>query len=102
MSINLDDLSREELETLKKDVEKALASVDTRRKAEARAAAEKAARDHGFSLDEILKGEKSRTKSPAKYRDPVDPRNTWTGRGRQPGWIKEGLGQGKSLEDFLI
>jgi DNA-binding protein H-NS len=27
---------------------------------------------------------------------------TWSGRGRQPGWIKEALAKGKGLDDFLI
>ncbi|SHJ24489.1 DNA-binding protein H-NS [Palleronia salina] len=102
MAIDLEKMSREELESLKKDIDKALASLETRRKAEARAAAEKAAREHGFSLDDIVKAEKKGSKSPPKYRNPEDPRATWTGRGRQPAWIKDALAQGKSLDDFLI
>ncbi|WOI56915.1 H-NS histone family protein [Palleronia sp. LCG004] len=103
MDFDLDNMSREELEQLKKETEKALNTIDDRRRAEARAAAEKAARDHGFSLDDVMAMQKkSAGKSPAKYRNPEDPRMTWTGRGRQPGWIKEALDQGKSLEDFKI
>ncbi|MBJ3763938.1 H-NS histone family protein [Maribius pontilimi] len=102
MTKDLEKMSREELESLKKDIDKALASLEIRRRSEARAAAEKAARDHGFSLEEVLKGEKKGSKSPPKYRNPDDPRKTWTGRGRQPAWIKDALASGKSLEDFLI
>jgi DNA-binding protein H-NS len=36
-----------------------------------------------------------------KYRDPVSGK-TWTGKGKAPGWIHEGLKQGKSKDDFLI
>lgn len=40
--------------------------------------------------------------STPKYRDPAKPENTWAGRGKQPGWLKEKLEAGASLEDFLI
>lgn len=36
-----------------------------------------------------------------KYREEATGR-TWTGFGRKPQWISEGLAAGKSLEDFLI
>lgn len=40
--------------------------------------------------------------STPKYRDPEKPECTWAGRGKQPGWLKEKLEAGASLEDFLI
>ncbi len=40
--------------------------------------------------------------SKPKYRDPTKPENTWAGRGKQPGWLKEKIDAGASLEDFLI
>ncbi len=104
MKINLEAMSREELETLKQGVNKALATLDQRRKADARKAAEEAVRQFGFSLDEVMggKGKGSKSSGGAKYRNPADPTQTWTGRGRQPGWIKEGLAAGKSLDYFAI
>ena len=38
----------------------------------------------------------------ARFRNPADESQTWTGRGRQPRWIVEGLAGGKSLDDFRI
>ena len=38
----------------------------------------------------------------ARFRNPADESQTWTGRGRQPKWIAEGLTKGKSLDDFRI
>ncbi|PZX18364.1 DNA-binding protein H-NS [Palleronia aestuarii] len=102
MARDLSKMSREELESLKAEIEEALSSLDARRKAEARAAAEKVARDHGYSLDEILGQQKKSRKSSPKYRNPTDPRMTWTGRGRQPGWIKDALSEGRSLKEFAI
>lgn len=40
--------------------------------------------------------------SKPKYQDPDRPENTWAGKGKQPGWLKEKLEAGASLEDFLI
>lgn len=38
----------------------------------------------------------------ARFRNPADESQTWTGRGRQPKWIAEALAGGKSLDDFRI
>lgn len=38
----------------------------------------------------------------AKYRNPDDPVQQWSGRGRQPAWIKEWIASGKSIEDAKI
>ena len=103
MDTDLSQMSKPELEKLRSDVDKALSTLDQRRKSEARAAAEKAAKDFGFGLDELMVRErKAGSKSPAKFRNPEDPRQTWTGRGRQPGWIKSALADGKSLDDYAI
>ncbi|MBK8184769.1 MAG: H-NS histone family protein [Candidatus Competibacteraceae bacterium] len=40
--------------------------------------------------------------STPKYRDPAKPENTWAGRGKQPGWLKEKIEAGASFDDFLI
>jgi DNA-binding protein H-NS len=38
----------------------------------------------------------------ARFRNPSDESQTWTGRGRQPKWIAEAVSGGKSLDDFRI
>ena len=103
--MNLEQMTREELEQLISDAQKALKTLEDRRKAEARLAAEKAAKDFGFKLEEVLshasKGGKS-SKGAPQYADPDDPSRTWTGKGRKPNWVKEALENGKSLEDLKI
>jgi DNA-binding protein H-NS len=37
-----------------------------------------------------------------KYRNPKEPSETWSGRGRQPRWVQLQLSSGKQLEDLLI
>ncbi|REF69495.1 MULTISPECIES: H-NS family nucleoid-associated regulatory protein [Paracoccus] len=102
--IDLHALSLAELKQLEKNVAKAIASFEDRRKAEAPAAAEAVAKEHGFSLDELAEmtsAQKRVTVAP-KYRHPENTEITWSGRGRKPAWIVEGLEAGKSLEDFAI
>jgi DNA-binding protein H-NS len=37
-----------------------------------------------------------------KYRNPVQPSETWAGRGKQPRWLTAQLRSGKNLDDFRI
>jgi len=104
--VDLQDMSLDELKRLQKDVAKAIENFEERRRREALAAVEAKASEMGFTLAELTGasgGKKSgKTKSPPKYQHPENPSLTWTGRGRKPDWIKEGLEAGKSLDDFLI
>lgn len=102
MSINLESMSSDELKKLINDAQKALKTVDARRKADAKRAAEQAAKEFGFSLDEILSAGGKGSKGSAKYANPADPSQTWTGRGRKPNWVIEALKAGKSIDDMAI
>jgi DNA-binding protein H-NS len=44
----------------------------------------------------------TRAKVAPKYRNPDNPAETWTGRGRQPRWVQAALTGGRSLSDFAI
>lgn len=101
---DLDAMSLDELKSLQKDVAKAIEGYEKRQRAIAMAEAEKAARQHGFSLAELtaMKAGGAKQKNPPKYVHPENPEMTWTGRGRKPKWINEALEKGKSLDDFLI
>jgi DNA-binding protein H-NS len=37
-----------------------------------------------------------------KYQNPKNPAEKWSGRGKQPHWVKAQLKSGKKLERFLI
>ena len=43
-----------------------------------------------------------RAKVAPKYRNPADPSQTWSGRGRQPRWFKAALRKGKTERSLLI
>jgi DNA-binding protein H-NS len=103
--MNLDDLTLEELKSLQNDVAVALYNFEKRKKAEALAEIKSLAHAKGFSLDELLGGEAAKGKrapAVAKYADPANPDNTWSGRGRKPKWLVAQLDQGKSVEDFAL
>ncbi|EPX75639.1 H-NS family nucleoid-associated regulatory protein [Salipiger mucosus] len=102
-SVNLEELSLDELKQLQKDVSKAIETFEARRKKEARAAAEAVVREMGFSLSEVADAPTSkRSKGVPKYQHPENSELTWTGRGRKPAWFIEAVEAGKSPEDLLI
>jgi DNA-binding protein H-NS len=45
---------------------------------------------------------KHRSKSAAKYANPEDRSQTYTGRGRRPKWLEARLKKGAKIEDFAI
>jgi DNA-binding protein H-NS len=62
------------------------------------------AREHGFDIRDLFGGRrKGKGSVSPKYRDPSNPVNTWTGRGRMPRWMAAAMRGGKAKkEDFLI
>ena len=106
MSLDLTEMSRKELLQLRKDVEKALKDAEQRERSEALKAAEKAAAEYGFSLDEVLtspvKGGLRKTKASLKYRNPENHDETWTGRGRKPHWVHAALSKGVDISELEI
>ena len=103
MKVDLKKMSEKELIKLQSDVEKALATLAESKRADALKAAEAAASKFGFSLSDVVgKSGKKKKKVAAKFRNPTDKSQTWSGRGRQPVWYKEALASGKSPEDLAI
>jgi DNA-binding protein H-NS len=37
-----------------------------------------------------------------KYRNPNEPSETWSGRGKQPRWLTAALRTGRSIDEFVI
>ena len=102
MSIELDNMSLRELRDLRNKLDRAISTFEDRRKREALAAAEHAAKEYGFNLADLTNGKPARAKVAPKYANPADPSLTWTGRGRKPRWVQEYLDAGKKLEDLEI
>lgn len=67
------------------------------------------AAESGFELSEVFEDKPIKKKKPkqigfvkAKYINPNNLEQTWTGRGRKPKWAEEFLKQGGELKDLLI
>jgi DNA-binding protein H-NS len=104
MDINLHDLSLKELKELQAQVAKAISSYEDRKKKAAIAELEEVARASGFSLAELTGATIIRKRAPAtaKFANPSDKSDTWSGRGRKPRWFEAALKDGKRPEDLAI
>ncbi|MDO5614034.1 MAG: H-NS histone family protein [Paracoccus sp. (in: a-proteobacteria)] len=103
MTIEIEKMDLKELRELRAKLERAINSYEDRKRREALAAVEEAARTYGFNLADLTGGKTRRAGTVApKYANPQDPTMTWTGRGRKPRWVQESLDSGKSLEDLQI
>lgn len=95
------------MEALAKEIELRKVEVENEAKKNAYAEMLAIAERHGVAFEEVIalhggKGRKSSAKAAAKYVNPADPSQTWSGRGRKPGWVHEALKAGKSIEDLEI
>ena len=103
---DINSMDLDQLKKLQKDLEKAISSYEARRLADARKALEAKAAELGVSLAEIMGGKPAKGAKPAvaaKYRNPKNPEETWSGRGRKPRWLVVAMTSvGAKLDDFLI
>lgn len=100
--MNLETMTLPQLVDLKRQVDKAIITFETRKKADALAELEGVALKHGVKLRDILNSPVTRAPAVQKYANPADPSDTWSGRGRKPNWFAEALAAGKTAEDMLI
>lgn len=106
---SLDRMGLDELRELRKSIDRAISSFEGRRRQEAISAAEQVAKEHGFKLAELVGGRRAgkaksadegSSASQAAYVNPDNPEQSWSGRGRRPGWVRDALAAGRKLEDL--
>jgi len=121
MSLDLNSLSAKELDALINQARKRRMLLAKRKPiAQVRKKLTQLARAEGYSIEELFggapagRGRPARAtaakaprarkggKVPPKYRNPDNPAETWTGRGKQPRWMAAQIANGKKIEDFLI
>lgn len=116
MKHDIDGLSVRELGDLIKAAERRLTAISKRRPIQrVRTELTAIAIRHGYAVEELFDVgvptasapkkramKRKKAKVAAKYRDPVDARNTWTGRGSMPRWLAEKVKRGQSATDYLI
>lgn len=106
MAINIRNLSHAQLSDL---IQRAKARQDelAREKAtQLRAKISAMVKAEGFAIEDVFGGAGGRRgvrrKVKPKYRNPIDPAQTWTGRGKRPRWYSAALAAGKKEKDLLI
>ncbi len=128
MSVNYSSLSLDKLKKEKVKIEKAISVAETKDKKAAMAKMVAIAKESGIDLAELVGNgtkrvakkvsaavskvpatrskkkvaAKKRGKVAPKYRNPEDAKATWTGRGKQPIWVRNYLENGGTLESITI
>ena len=107
MSIDLKNLNVEQLEDLIRRARARIEEVKDEMVNKLRDELAARAKAHGFDISELFGGRgkgKARAKSTVKpkYRNPANADQTWSGRGRQPAWVKEALAKGKKMDDLAV
>jgi len=102
--MNLENLSIAELRALQDDIKKQLKVREQKDLDEARAKILQIAQSLGKSVKELV-GDGARVKTQTvavKYRNPNDASQQWSGRGRQPKWVKDWVDSGKALDQAKV
>ena len=110
---DLDHMSHQHLLMMRAELDRAIARAAAREREAALRAAEAAAREHGVLLEDLVplaagrtgtglgKGRRaSKAPSEARFRNPEDHGQTWSGRGRRPRWYSEAKAAGRPIEDL--
>ena len=109
MAVDLGKLGVAELEQLITDARARIEVLKKQQFSELRKTLEAQAKSAGFDIYELFGGSgraprgggEKRAVAP-KYRNPANQMQTWTGRGKQPHWVRDALAGGKSLTDLAI
>ncbi|WP_374013095.1 H-NS family nucleoid-associated regulatory protein [Pseudoxanthomonas koreensis] len=117
MPIDIKTLSARELGSLITTAKKRQALLSKRAPlSQVRNKLTRLAKAEGYTIEELFgaaaPARASRAASPRtgrklgkvapKYRNPANPKETWTGRGKQPRWLAAYTGKGRDLGEFLI
>jgi DNA-binding protein H-NS len=102
-SSNFDGMSYAELAQMETRIARMKVEKQNAERAELRERILTMVKEHGFEISDLFgKGRKGKGTVAVKYRDPQNPENTWTGRGRMPRWMAAATKGGKvKKEDFL-
>lgn len=102
---NIDKLTLKDLVELDLKVQKAISIAKERERSEVKQRIAALADESGFSVNELFGGGRAgKTKSSgiAKYKNPDNHSETWTGRGRKPNWLLAKIQRGSKMADFEI
>ena len=94
-SIDLSTLTIDQLTNLVGQAQSEMASRERQRRTDLRSELERRVAADGYKLGDIFPelangaaNGRQRRKMPAKFRNPQNPEETWTGIGRSPKWVQ--------------
>jgi DNA-binding protein H-NS len=103
---DLENLTPEELQALAQSVQAALEKHQKEQARHVLAEARRLAASVGYEAAFTKAGKTARAASQGKvapkYRNPDNPQEVWSGRGRQPLWVQRALAAGTSLDRLAI
>lgn len=104
--MDLSSYNLEQLRILSQDVQNAIKSREVQEIANAKERILAIAQEVGVPLDVILQNSQNKNKQSkpveVKYRHPDDSKLEWTGRGRQPKWVKEWTEGGNEMAKLEV
>jgi DNA-binding protein H-NS len=107
--MDLSNMSLGDLRNLQEQIKQEMKQREQQEVQKAREQIIAIAQSVGVPLKDLIatggRGAKAGTKSGSvavRYRNPDDESQQWTGRGRQPKWVKEWVEGGKSLDKLRV
>jgi DNA-binding protein H-NS len=107
MAIDLKTLNHNQLLDLIEKAKNRQGELAKEKISDLRTRVEQMVKKEGFSMDDVFparggrRGRKLGSVAP-KFRNPGNPGQTWSGRGKRPRWFVEALAAGKKEKDLLI
>ena len=103
MAKDIDRMTFRELQDLELKIKRAKSTAQEKTRTDLKDKVEAMVAAAGFKMSDLFggRGGKGR-KVAAKYVNPDDSAETWTGRGRKPRWLAAKLKSGERIEKFLI
>jgi DNA-binding protein H-NS len=105
MAVDLKKLNQNQLNDLITKAEQRKMEIEKEKLVKLRDRINKLIKDEGFTFEDVFGARRTRrtaTKVAPKYRNPADPSQTWSGRGKRPRWFNAALKAGKKEKDLLI
>jgi len=109
--LNLDGMSIDEMWQLHEEISQILSVRLTTEKRELEKRLAQLRRENGMrqskpedarSVDGLPRDRRKYPRVLPKYRNPKEPSETWSGRGKQPRWLAAALKTGHTIEEFVI
>lgn len=107
--MDLSNMSVAQLRELQEQLKKELTQRESQERTQAIEKILAIAKSVGSTVEELMAGAKAGAKLKApgavvapRYRNPADGAQQWTGRGRQPKWVKDWVEAGNDIEGLRI